>query len=106
MHTAHITMWSLIMFVACIVAALSLVTFRRGPSRHRVVYGWVSWLLVVALTAGAVKIACGVRPPPGPLEALLCAGIAVVFVGHRGNLAHITRALRAALEALSSRRLP
>lgn len=100
MHIAHFTLWSLVMFAACIVAALRLVTFRRGPSRHRVFYAWLSWLYVVALTAVAIKIACGVRPPPGPIEALACAAIAALFLVHGGNLAHLHRAARRAFDAL------
>lgn len=106
MHTAQFTLWSLVMLAACVIAALRLVTFRRGPSRHRAAYGWASWLLVVALTAVAVKVALGVRPPPGPVEAVLSAAMAAVFVAHHGNLAHIYRAGRQAIGVLMSWRLP
>lgn len=99
-HASSFTLWSVVMFGACIVAALRLVTFRRGPSRHRLFYAWLSWFYVVALTAVAIKIACGVRPPPGPIEALGCVAIAGLFLVHRGNLAHLHRAARRAFAAL------
>jgi hypothetical protein len=99
-HANTFTLWSLVMLVACVVAALRLVTFRRGPSRHRMFYAWLSWMYVVALTAVAIKIACGVRPPPGPIEAIGCVAIAALFIVHQGNLAHLHRAARRAFNAL------
>jgi hypothetical protein len=99
-HANSFTLWSLVMLVACVVAALRLVTFRRGPSRHRLFYAWLSWMYVVALTAVAIKIACGVRPPPGPVEAIGCVAIAALFIVHQGNLAHLHRAARRAFNAL------
>jgi hypothetical protein len=81
------------MFVACVAAALRLVTFRRGPSRHRHFYAWLSWVYVVIFTGCAIKIACGVRPPPGPAEAIACLVFAILLALHAGNLAHLHRHL-------------
>ena len=87
--------WPLVQFVACLVIALRLLTFRRGDSRHRHAIAWASWLIIVACTATSVKLLCGIRPPPGPWETLLTVAIAVLIVIHRGNLAHVLRAPRA-----------
>jgi hypothetical protein len=84
--------WPLVQGVACLVIVLRLLTFRRGASRHRHGFAWGAWLLVVACTTTAVKLLGGIRPPPGPLEALLTAVIAVLLLIHRGNLAHLVRA--------------
>jgi uncharacterized protein YhhL (DUF1145 family) len=90
-----IGVWSLVQLLACAVIVLRLLTFRRGLSRHRHGIAWVAWLLVVACTATAVKLVCGIRPPPGPLEALLTVVMAVLVLIHRGNLAHVLRSPRA-----------
>ncbi|HKT28795.1 phage holin family protein [Dyella sp.] len=92
---ALIGVWSLLQLMACLVIVLRLLTFRRGHSRHRHAIAWASWLLVVACTTTAVKLLCGIRPPPGPLEALLTVALAILLVIHRGNLAHVLRAPRA-----------
>lgn len=85
--------WSLVLFGASTTAAVRLVTFRRGPSRHRVAYAWLSWFLVVGLVATAVKIAFGVKPPPGPVESLAVAAFAWRLLVHRGNLSHLLRSV-------------
>jgi hypothetical protein len=87
--------WPLVQFIACVVIVLRLLTFRRGTSRHRHAVAWMSWIVIVACTATAVKLVCGIRPPSGPLEALLTVVIAVLLLIHRGNLAHVLRAPRA-----------
>jgi hypothetical protein len=89
------SVWPLVQGVACLVIVLRLVTFRRGASRHRHGVAWMAWLMIVASTATAVKLLCGIRPPPGPLEALLTTAIAVLLLIHRGNLAHLFRVPRA-----------
>ena len=86
--------WPLVQLVACLVIVLRLLTFRRGVSRHRHGIAWAAWVLIVACTATAVKLLCGVRPPPGPLEALLTVVLALLVLIHRGNLAHLLRAPR------------
>ena len=65
--------WPLVQLVACLVIVLRLLTFRRGASRHRHGVAWVAWWLIVVCTITAVKLLCGVRPPPGPWEALATA---------------------------------
>jgi hypothetical protein len=87
--------WPLVQLVACLVIVLRLLTFRRGVSRHRHGIAWIAWVLIVACTATAVKLVCGIRPPPGPWEALLTLAIAIGLLIHRGNLAHLLRAPRA-----------
>jgi hypothetical protein len=87
--------WPFVQFLACVAIVLRLITFRRGHSRHRHGIAWVAWLLIVACTTTAVKLLCGIRPPPGPLEALLTVVIALLVLIHRGNLAHALRAPRA-----------
>jgi len=87
--------WPLVQLVACLVIVLRLLTFRRGVSRHRHVIAWIAWALIVACTATAVKLVCGIRPPPGPWEALLTLAIAIGLLIHRGNIAHLLRAPRA-----------
>jgi hypothetical protein len=87
--------WPLVQLLACIAIVLRLSTFRRGTSRHRHGVAWVAWLVIVACTTTAVKLLCGIRPPPGPWEALLTVAIALLVVIHRGNLAHALRAPRA-----------
>lgn len=91
---ALIGVWPLVQLVACLVMALRLVTFRRGASRHRHGVAWLSWWLIVVCTITSVKLLCGVRPPPGPLEASVTAVFAIVLLIHRGNLAHVLRAPR------------
>ena len=86
--------WPLVQCLACVTIVLRLVTFRRGTSRHRHGVAWIAWLLIVACTTTAVKLLCGIRPPPGPWEALLTVAIALLVVVHRGNLAHALRAPR------------
>ena len=92
-HTLHgaYNVWSVVLFISAGVAALRLVTFRRGPSRHRQAYAWLSWLLVVGFTATAVKVVFGVKPPPGPVESLAMAVAAWRFIHYQGNLAHLVR---------------
>lgn len=85
--------WSVVLFGASTAAALRLVTFRRGPSRHRRAYAWLSWMLVVALVATAVKVAFGVKPPPGPVESIAVTLFAWRLFVHGGNLAHLLRSL-------------
>lgn len=87
--------WPLVQLIACLVIVLRLLTFRRGVSRHRHGVAWVAWLIIVACMATAVKLLCGIRPPPGPWEALLTVAIAALVVIYRGNLAHVLRAPRA-----------
>jgi hypothetical protein len=91
---ASLGFWPLVQLMACVVIVLRLLTFRRGDARHRHGIAWVAWLLIVAATATAVKLLCGIRPPPGPLEALLTVMIAALVLIHRGNLAHVLRAPR------------
>lgn len=95
--------WPLVQFVACVAIVLRLVTFRRGISRHRHGMAWMAWLLIVACTTTAVKLLCGIRPPPGPWEALLTVVIALLVVIHRGNLAHALRAPRTWLARIARR---
>ena len=96
-------LWPLVQCVACIVIVGRLLTFRRRASRHRHAVAWMAWLLIVACTATAVKLVVGIRPPPGPLEALLTLGVAVLVLIHRGNLAHVVRAPRAWLARIGRR---
>jgi len=97
------TAWPLIQLIACLVIAGQLVMYRRGSSPHRRGVAWLAWLLVVGCLMTAVKLLCGVRPPPGPLEALGCAALAVLLTGHRGDLAHALRAVRDAARAVHRR---
>ena len=92
---ARMDIWPLVQLVACLVIVLRLLTFRRGISRHRHGVAWSAWIVIVACTTTVVKLLCGIRPPPGPLEALLTVVIAVLLLIHRGNLAHVLRAPRA-----------
>jgi hypothetical protein len=86
--------WSLVMLVACLVSVGRLLTFRRGTSKHRIGYAALSWLIVSALTAVAVKLAFGIQPPPGPVEAFGVAAFAFGICRHRGDLAHLLREIR------------
>jgi len=95
--------WPLVQFVACGAIVMRLVTFRRGASRHRHGMAWLAWAYIVACTATAVKLICGIRPPPGPLEALLTVALAVLVLIHRGNLAHLLRAPRAWFASIGRR---
>ena len=95
--------WPLIQLIACLVIAWQLAMYRRGGSRHRRGVAWLAWLLVVGCLMTAVKLLCGVRPPPGPLEALISAGLAVLLTWHRGDLAHAFRAVLDTVRALRRR---
>ena len=97
------TAWPLIQLIACLVIAGQLAMYRRGPSPHRRGIAWLAWLLVVACLMTAVKLLCGVRPPPGPLEALTCTALAILLTWHRGDLAHAFRAVLDAMRALRRR---
>lgn len=94
------TAWPFIQLGACPVIAWQLVMYRRGPSTHRRGIAWLAWLLVVACLMTAVKLVCGVRPPPGPLEAIASVLVAVLITWHRGDLAHAIRASVDALRAI------
>jgi len=85
--------WSLLTFAACAVIVVRLLTFRRGASRHRPGLAWASWLTIAGATAVAIKIAAGLRPPPGPLEACGAVVLAVLLLIHRGDLAHLIRSI-------------
>ncbi|MGE7139669.1 phage holin family protein [Luteibacter sp. NPDC031894] len=89
--TFSFNIWSGIVLASCVSTSLRLLLFRRGPSRHRAAYAWLSWCLVVALTATAAKVAFGVKPPPGVAESLLLAVFTWRVFVHRGNLAHLLR---------------
>jgi len=91
MMPLELSPWSLLTFAACAVIVVRLLTFRRGRSRHRPSLAWASWLMIAGATAMAVKIAAGLRPPPGPLEALAAVVLAVLLLIHRGDLAHLLR---------------
>lgn len=97
------TAWPLVQLIACLVIAWQLAMYRRGASPHRRGIAWLAWLLVVACLMTAVKLLCGVRPPPGPLEALTCAAVAILLTWHRGDLAHALRAVLEAARALRAR---
>jgi Putative 3TM holin, Phage_holin_3 len=99
-------LWSFITVLACIAIVVRLLTYRRGDAKHRHAWAWVSWLYIAGCTLSAVKVALGVRPPPGPAEALLCAAAAAAFLYHRGNLAHAHRALAAFLYHFFKRSAP
>jgi hypothetical protein len=96
-------LWPLVQALACLVIAGRLALYRRGVSRHRRGIAWLAWLLVVACLMTAVKLLCGVRPPPGPLEALLSVALAVLVVAHRGDLAHVLRSVSLTLRAMRGR---
>lgn len=89
--------WPMVQLMACLVIVLRLLTFRRGDSRHRHGMAWLAWTYIVICTATAVKLVCGIRPPPGPAEAMLTVALAVLLLVHRGNLAHVLRAPQALL---------
>lgn len=95
--------WPLVQLIACLVIAWQLATYRRGASPHRRGIAWLAWLLVVACLMTAIKLLCGVRPPPGPMEALASAGLAALLIWHRGDLAHALRTVRDALRAIHRR---
>lgn len=97
------TAWPLVQLIACLVIAWQLAMYRRGVSPHRRGIAWLAWLLVVACLMTAVKLLCGVRPPPGPLEALACAAVAILLTWHRGDLAHALRVMLEAARALRAR---
>lgn len=103
-HGGVYTTWSLVMFVACTASALRLLTFRRGPSRHRAGYAAASWLIVCSMTATAVKIVFGIQPPPGPAESIGVVAFTWCIFVHRGNLAHVVRHMRAQFGSLLSGR--
>lgn len=91
--------WPLVQLIACLVIAGQLILYRRGASPHRRGIAWLAWGIVVACLLTAVKLLCGVRPPPGPLEASLCVAMAVLITRHRGDLAHTARTVRDGLRA-------
>lgn len=99
-------LWSFIVVMACVAIVARLLTFRRGDAAHRHVWAWISWAYIAVCTLSAVKVALGVRPPPGPAEALLCAAIAALFLYHRGNLAHAHRTVVAFLYHFFKRSAP
>lgn len=99
----HPNAWPLLQLIACLIVVAQLLTFRRGTSRHRHGIAWLAWLMVVACTMTSVKLVCGIRPPPGPLESLLCVALAVVVCVHRGDLAHVLRSIAALVAGLRRR---
>ncbi len=105
-HGGVYTPWSLVMFLACVAGALRLLTFRRGPSRHRVGYALASWIIVSTLTAVAVKIVFGIQPPPGPIESIAVVAFTACLYVHRGNLAHLARHVRAQARLFLTGRAP
>jgi Protein of unknown function (DUF754). len=104
-HGGVYTPWSLVMFLACTASAVRLLTFRRGPSRHRAGYAAASWMIVCTLTATAVKIVFGIQPPPGPVQSIAVVAFTWCILVHRGNLAHVVRHLRAQVAILTAGRL-
>lgn len=96
-HLATLGLWPFVQLVSCLAIILSILTFRRGESRHRHVYAWMAWLYVSACTGTAVKLLFGIKPPPGPLEALSTFAVACLLLYHRGNTAHLVRAVLALL---------
>ena len=104
MHTPH-ELWALLQAAACTTTTLSLLAFQRGQRPHKYGYACAAWLLIVMSAAVLIKLACGVRPPPGPLEALSTVLLAVVLIVHRGNLAEALRATHAACARLLHRQV-
>ncbi|WP_199098958.1 phage holin family protein [Dyella sp. ASV21] len=91
------TTWPSIQLVACLLILWDLLTFRRGASRHRPAMAWLAYALCVACAMTVVKLLCGVRPPPGPLEAMLTVALCLAIGTHRGDLAHLLRTARAVM---------
>lgn len=99
----HPSVWPAVQLAGCLVAAFQLLMYRRGTSRHRPGIAWLAWCLSAACLMTAVKLICGVQPPPEPAEAMLSAAAAIVLSWHRGNLAHALRDLVRAIRAISRR---
>lgn len=96
-HFASIGLWPFVQLIACLAIIVSVLTFRRGESRHRHLYAWMAWIYVCVCTATAIKLVFGIKPPPGPFEALATFAVAWLFLYHRGNTAHLLRAVIAVL---------
>ena len=96
-HFAQLGLWPFLQLASCLTIILSVLTFRRGESRHRHLYAWLAWIYVVVCTATAIKLVFGIKPPPGPVEALATFALAWLFLYHRGNTAHLVRAVMGAL---------
>ncbi|WP_036129264.1 phage holin family protein [Luteibacter mycovicinus] len=97
MHLRGVSVWSIVMLLSALFATGRLLTFRRGDSRHRQVYAWLSWILVLALSATSAKLMFGIKPPPGPVESLAVAWFAWRMDRHKGNLAHYAREVLASI---------
>lgn len=95
-HVALLGIWPFLQLVSCLAIILSVLTFRRGESRHRHLYAWMAWIYVVVCTAVSIKLVFGIKPPPGPFEALATFAIAWLFLYHQGNTAHLVRSITAA----------
>lgn len=98
-HLRGVSICSIVMLLSSLLATWRLLTFRRGDSRHRQAYAWLSWILVIALSATAAKLVFGIKPPPGPVESLAVAWFAWRMHRHKGNLAHYAREVLANLDA-------
>jgi hypothetical protein len=87
------TIWPLLQLIACVVVIGHVLMYRRGTSRHRPAIAWLAWCVLTANMLIAIKLLCGIRPPPGPLEALLTVATAAWVSWHRGDVAHALRSL-------------
>jgi predicted membrane channel-forming protein YqfA (hemolysin III family) len=88
---ASLGLWPILQLIACTAIAVSLLTYRRGRSRHAPLYAWLAWFIAIGCAGTIVKILCGLIPPPGAVTALLSVAYAVLIVAHRGDIAHATR---------------
>lgn len=92
-HVALLGLWPFLQLVSCVTIILSVLTFRRGDSRHRPAAAWLAWIYLVVCTATAIKLLFGIKPPPGPFEALGTFALAWLFLYHRGNTSHLVRSV-------------
>ncbi len=85
----HPPLYSLITVVSCVVIFVRLATYRRRNSRHRPAYAWIAWCMCTCSAVVGIKVALGLRPPVGPVEALCTLALAVAILHVRGDVAHL-----------------
>lgn len=89
------TVPSLIILLSALVICLRLLTFRRGPSRHRLGYSIAAWLLIAGTGTSTVRILTGAEICSGGWGVpVVMAVFAFLVIRARGNVAHIIQLRR------------
>ncbi|TJZ75565.1 phage holin family protein [Chitiniphilus eburneus] len=78
--------------VACAATCLRLLTYRRAGARHRPLYAWLAYVLIVATGTVALRTLLGVYPAAvDPSEVAINIVLCIAVFGVRGNVAELFR---------------